>query len=237
MSFIDDQEIERLSASERQVLTDILKELRDHGKSVSYGHLLNEVYEEVPVDPVEFIDSPRYLNYKTQVYNRIKYIAAEIDKPDIHEAWLAAGKGFGKSILSGIIASRAMYRLLCLKNPQSYYGLLPGSEIATINVSVSEKQAKNIVFKAIKEMIGRCEWFRNRNPVIFGQELRFPQKNIVAYSGHSGGNAWLGYNTLVGILDEADKFMDKDGLPIAEQLYGTLKGSLETRWERVFCSV
>lgn len=231
--FIDDQEIDKLSERERKVLRKLLDESHDDGRPMSYGHLLNQVYSEIPVGPWEFIESKKYLNLKENIYNRIKYIFAEADPPDVNEVWLCMGRGGGKSSISSLMAARAMYRLYCLKNPQKYYNLIPGTDISCINLSVGEKQAKNVVFKAIREVVSRSPWFQGKyDSPILGQEIKFSAKNIVAYSGHSGSAAWLGYNTLIGILDEADKFVDKNEQSVAQQLYATLKGALETRWER-----
>lgn len=228
--FLDDQDIEKLSPRERELLEQILFEKKENGISMTHGTLLNSLYAEVPVEPMEFIESSKYLNLKTEMFNRIKYLFCEVDKDDIREAWLALGRGSGKSTLSAALTVRSIYRLQCLKNPQEYYGLIPGTEIVSINVSVNAKQAKRVVFKAITELIERSPWFAGAYEILT-EEVRFPEKNLMAYAGNSAASGWLGYNFLHAILDEADFFVDNQNRSNAKELLDTLIGSLQTRWQ------
>ncbi len=228
--FIDDQEIEKLSPKERELLEKILKEQKENGISITHGTLLNSIYDEIPVDPMEFIESSKYLGLKDVMFNRIKYLFCEIDDDEIREAWLALGRGSGKSYLSSALTLRSLYRLLCLKSPQKYFNIAPETEIVSINVSVNASQAKRVIFKTIVGRLAISPWFEGKYEVLTA-EVRFPEKNIMAYAGNSSSPGWLGYSFIHAILDEADWFVDNQNRSNAQELLDTLIGSLRTRWQ------
>lgn len=124
--------------------------------------------------------------------------------------------------------SYGIYKALCLKNPQDYYGLIPGDALAALIVSVSEKQAKDVGFARTLNLLKMSRWFDNKFEYS-SKEIKFP-KNITFYCGHSGATSWLGYNTFRAAMDETEWMVDSNNRSVARELYRALKGSLNTRY-------
>ena len=95
--------------------------------------------------------------------------------------------------------------VLCLKDPQGYYNLLPGSRIAFMQMSTSEQQAREVIFGDIDARIKNSPWFNKHYPrdPKYTKQIRFP-KDIWIIPGDSAETTFEGYNILGGILDEAD---------------------------------
>lgn len=193
--------------------------------------LRNPDFREKPVSIETFIDSPLYLNLKTQCRPRIKQILSEIFWGDYSEAIFAGAVGTGKTFLSSVAITYMVYRLGCLKNPQKYYGFSPDDGIFVMFMSTSEEHAKNIIFSAVKARIDNSEWFKNRflydSNVL--SELRFPNK-IFIIPGNSSETFFEGYNIYGGVLDEADSHLKTPEKDFAEEGYYAIKGRISSRF-------
>lgn len=121
----------------------------------------------------------------------------------INEVALCWGIGSGKSFLTGLATAYVLYRLGCMRDPAVALGLAPGSDVVITNVSISESQAKRVVFGEISKRT-QAPWFQDhfaRDPRV-SSELRFP-KNLRVYPGNSTSDRVLGLNVVMGIIDEA----------------------------------
>lgn len=181
-----------------------------------------------PVPIKEFVESPKYLGLAGKIYPAIMYSLENIERPEIREADLMFGKGSGKSTILQIFMAYSVYELLCLKNPQQYFELIPDTPLTVLLVSVSENQAKRVGFAGTKSLIEHSPWFKGRYEP-FSSEIRF-EKQINLYSGHSGASSWLGYNSVRAAMDEVEYMQDSNNRSVAKELYRALKGSLTTRF-------
>jgi hypothetical protein len=184
-------------------------------------------FEEKPVSPEEFIYSKEYLglpplsDYQmalvkagTQIYRREtldEYLTpseAQLRwEQTYQEVIMVLGKGSGKDYCSTIICVYIVYLLMCLKDPQDYYGKPPGDYIDLMNIAVNAAQATNVFFKGLKERLKHSPWFENKyDPT--SNEILF-EKNIRLISGHSKSESLEGYNVMIVILDEISGFDDE----------------------------
>jgi len=101
-----------------------------------------------------------------------------------------------------------IYEVSCFKNPQKALGLMDGSVIAFINVSLSKEAAKKVVFHGLKSKLLGSKYFREYFPITAGlaEELRLIN-NVWVFPVASGEHSILGYNVLGGVMDEVN-FMD-----------------------------
>ena len=139
----------------------------------------------------------------------------------IHFAALEWGKGSGKDHICCIVLARWVDRLLCLKNPQEYYGKAPQSFIHFLNIASSAGQASRAFFAAFRALVKSAECFQGQYTVVSGgskdraggepgkYEIEFA-KQITAVSGHSGSASQEGLNLLGAIADEISEFRTKD---------------------------
>lgn len=188
--------------------------------------LSGDEFEEIPVDVFTFVTGEKYLGLKglsehqyslvkamTQIYRKETLVALfggdekkamERYKQTCKEVIMQLGKGSGKDFTSTVAVSYAVYLLLCLKDPATYYDKPKGDSIDIINIAINSDQANRVFFKNFVERIKNCEWFEGKYNVKAGS-IEF-DKNVTVYSGHSEREAFEGYNTLMVILDEISGF-------------------------------
>lgn len=183
---------------------------------------------EPPVDILTFIDDPYLSGEPIDFQPAVREILWDIEDPDIREVDLEIGKGSGKSELCITSQVYGVYLLTRMKDPHRFFGLAYHNLIASINVSINREQAKDVVFKGVKEKIESSPYFRSLQPDILTQEVRFPG-NISLFCGHSGSKAFLGYATIRAVMDETNYMLDTNNRSQAEELYGMLTGSMKTR--------
>jgi hypothetical protein len=117
---------------------------------------------------------------------------------------------------------------MCLKRPDLFYMLGPGSQIAAVNLSVAKEQAKDVVFGEFMGRISHSPWFSGKYEEQVGRCI-FP-KNIHAISGGSSAISFYGYHTIFGAIDEVSFLLDREGKSLAEDLTEALLKSLMTRF-------
>jgi hypothetical protein len=199
----------------------------------------NPAFEERPATIEEFL-SEDYLGIERWVRKRIRQelieiIGSEIDPNRISrysEACVTGGIGIGKTTVASIVLPYLVHWVLCLKDPQAYFDLLPGSRIAFMQMSTSESQAKEVVFGDIKARINASRWFQSKytpDPT-FKNQLRFP-KEIWVLPGDSAETTFEGYNILGGIIDEGDSHKVTKIKDYAEDGYATISSRITSRFQ------
>lgn len=209
----------------------MLREQAD-GLTTTQKKLHEALLEEPIVALDEFVGGRRYLGIRGRVYPRVMDILEEVNKPHVREAYLSLGKGSGKSTICGVLMARWVYELLCHREPQTAFGLLPDSRLTVLNVSTSKDQAKNVIFGSFMARVRGAPWFEGKYKELT-TECRFP-KNIFANCGHSGSKAFLGYDTVAAVMDEASWMLDTSFRSVAADIYDMLTGSLKTRFPHTY---
>lgn len=196
-------------------------------------------FNEKPASILEFLGDD-YLNIEKGVRPGIRdelliLFGEEVNPFRISRyrwAMFTGAIGIGKTTMASIILPYMVHWVLCLKDPQDYYGLLPGSRIAFMQMSTSEDQAKETVFGDIKARIEHSPWFQNNYPFdpAFKNQIRFP-KDIWILPGNSAETSFEGYNILGGILDEADSHKVTKDKDYAEQGFDTINSRIDSRYQ------
>lgn len=200
----------------------------------------NPAFEQRPATIREFLDR-EYLDIKKNIRKAVAEVLEEIfgDTVDGHriakysEAMITGGIGIGKTTIASIVLTYLAHWVLCLKDPQDFFGLLPGTRIAFMQMSTSGKQAEEVVFGDIKARVDHSPWFQNNyqyNPV-YKKELRFEAKDIWILPGDSAETTFEGYNILGGILDEADSHKITLTKDYADQGFTTIHSRITSRFE------
>jgi hypothetical protein len=148
------------------------------------------------------------------------------------KAMVTGGIGIGKTTFASIALPYMCHWILCLRDPQGYFGLLPGSRIAFMQMSTSEKQALEVIFGDLKARVEHSLWFQNNYPPdpAYTKQMRF-SKDIWILPGDSSETTFEGYNILAGILDEMDshKTSEQRG-DYAENGYNTIESRIASRF-------
>lgn len=195
-------------------------------------------FKEMPASIEEFLGS-YYLNIEKGIRPGVKAELLELFGDDVNGHRIAKYRwgmftgaiGIGKTTMASIILPYMVHWIMCLDDPQDFYGLLPGSRIAFMQMSTTEDQAKETVFGDIKARIEYSPWFQNNaqfDPK-FTNQLRFP-KDIWVLPGNSAETTFEGYNILGGILDEADSHKVTKDKDYAEQGWETINSRIDSRF-------
>ena len=162
-------------------------------------------------------------------------------------AVLLWGKGSGKDYLCSIVVAYLVYVLLCLRDPQGYFGLGPGENLDVLNVAYNADQAKRVFFAKFKERLYRWRWLRENFDVHEGGrrkwqsnaglpvvelndgEVIFP-RSIRCFSKHSQNESYEGLNVIAWVMDEASAFLSAAKKENAGKIYQTLRTSAASRF-------
>lgn len=198
------------------------------------GELEEGPFWEVPVGPGTFLRDPEYTDPEDRpwpgVEEEIIKLFREKEKRNFVEALWIMGIGFGKNFGASHILKYLVYRLLCLRNPQKYYGLASNSIIALLNMAPSGHQAREVFFTELRNRFFLSEWFRKYrflpDPSV-ESVLKFP-KGILIRPGSSSRTLTLGYNIFAGILDEGAWMIEVS----SEIIWNSMLRRIKTRFGR-----
>jgi hypothetical protein len=211
-------------------------------------------FVETPVDVKTFVQSPDYLGQPllsdiqyeiveamSQIYRKEDLMELmgqaeglnHFNKYTKNELILQLGKGSGKDFISTVACAYVVYKLLCLKDPATYFGKPAGDAIDIINVAVNAQQAKNVFFKGFKTKIERSPWFAGKYNAK-ADSVEF-DKSITVYSGHSERESHEGLNLLMAVLDEISGFATEVGTgneqgKTADNIYKAFRGTVDSRF-------
>lgn len=196
-------------------------------------------FSERPASIDEFLDED-YLNISSGIRDGVRESLKEIfDTPPEEEriakyerAIVSGAIGVGKTTFASIALAYMCHWVLCLRNPQEYFGLLPGSKIAFMMMSTSESQAREVIFGDTKARVDNSVWFREKYPYDpkFKRQVRFDQKEIWILPGDSAETSFEGYNILGGILDEADSHKVTKEKDSAQEGLNTIESRVASRF-------
>ena len=195
-------------------------------------------FEERPATLSEFL-GPGYLDIDAGIRVGVRQVLVDIlgeevntEKPTLlPEAMSTGGVGIGKTTLASIILCYVVHWTLCLKDPQGYFNLLPGSRIAFAQAATRAAQAKEVVFGDVKARVNNSDWFK-KYPYdkSFKNQMRFPSKDVWIVPGDSTETGYEGYNVLGFIIDEMDSHKETETKSYAESAYTTLSNRTRSRY-------
>ncbi len=195
-------------------------------------------FHQRPASIEEFL-GVGYLEIESKVRPGLKAALKEIFGDEVNgdriahyeEAMITGGIGIGKTTFASIALPYMVHWVLCLKDPQGYFDLLPGSRIAFMQMSTSEDQALQVIFGDIKARVQHSPWFVQNYPMDdkFKNQIRFP-KDIWILPGDSAETTFEGYNILAGILDEMDSHKVTREKDYADDGFNTIQSRIASRY-------
>jgi len=147
------------------------------------------------------MDSKREILREFYIYenNRRKY----------NELIFPAGMRSGKTVTAAMISLTELYKLLMMNNPQEHYELAPNTEISMVNVANSRDQAKDTVFRKVKEIVSNSPYLMSQEPNLTAYEMKFP-KNIVCRALGSNLGSAVGRTVKCFTADEIADYDDPE---------------------------
>ena len=201
-----------LTPMEQQQVLNILTEINS-GHLHTYKSLISDIWDETPVDIDTFIDDERYMrNYfypdgkSCIVYPRWRKELKEIFKNPYQysEICFTGGIGLGKSEAAKLGLAYLSYRLMCLKNPQSFYNKPIGKPIVILCFNNTKELAEKVLLQPFIDMLITSPWFLERGKIVGREHIRYiPDKNIRFEAGSRDSHA-IGQDIFATILDEVN---------------------------------
>ena len=222
-------DIDSLTVSEKSILAQAIEGLGSGDGRLARG-ILNEYYEEPPVDIIKFIDDPQYLgkSLTDEGTGRSRVFPYWRDRlPIIHasnctEVALTGPIGNGKSTIADICLAYHAYDVINLIDAFAFYGLTRVQPIAIIFFSLTKDLSETGLYRGFNEMLVNSPWFRDRG-VLTGSKnptLTFPHKNLVFALGSPkvSGYGIVGKTVIAGALDEISEVGNKVEVEKGEHL-------------------
>lgn len=201
-------EYNKLSEEEKEVVNEVLSELAD-GREVSksYEKLYYEDYDEIPVDFDTFVNNDYYLGKSTRngefLYpfwrNEAKRI---LSRTDISEVALSGSIGIGKTTNACIMIAYKLYQLMCMKDPQAFFGLSPGSQIAVAFLNNTLSSSYSVGYETFQSFVINSPWFLKHGTISGRNEPRYYPKNGFKIIVGSRPQHTLGLHLALALLDE-----------------------------------
>lgn len=254
----------------------LAEQLRDEWRlDTDDARPIDEVFREEPPNLIRFVAEKKFMWQDTHGLGPIQYdvvrhfeqvlfpktyilMVEEFGRDwlpvrHVNELAVEWGKGSGKDHVCQISLARIANILLCMKNPQEYFGLGHQSIIHCMNVAVSAQQAHGVFFKPLRSLITQSSWFADKfevsrsnttgEPGPQAQEIRFANQ-VELISGHSSAEGLEGKNLIAAIADEISAFptmaevnVNKAGrIPAktADGILEMLRSSATTRFPHTF---
>ena len=171
-------QLNNLSPEERTLALEILKEYSQEGFSTLLEDLKYSDFEEIPVDIMTFISEERYLGRglytvdeftgerKCTVFpywvEKLKEIFPDNLTTKYNTVILTGSIGLGKSFIAVVCQLYLLYRMLCLKDPYTYYGLQPIDKITFSMLNVTLEAAQGVGWDKMQQLLQSSEWFMER---------------------------------------------------------------------------
>jgi hypothetical protein len=121
----------------------------------AYDDIVLENYEREPVGISQFIRDPYYLGtiLREAIFPQIEDDLVELLDGEYSEVLLKGAIGSGKTTTAYAGIAYDIYKVSCLRHPAKTFGLIPGTALAFINISVRMMQAKKILFGGLINLI------------------------------------------------------------------------------------
>lgn len=166
---INPEEYNNLSEAEKQSVNDILQEMAQ-GNNNQYNELFYADYEEIPVDFITFVNDPQYVGKSTKngtaIYDFWKKEGARIVNGDEVEVALSGSIGTGKSLAASLMISYLLYKLMCLRDPQGFFDLKPGSKICVALLNNTLASSYGVGFDSLQSFLMESPWFLKHGTVV-----------------------------------------------------------------------
>jgi len=152
---------------EQKILMQILKELSDSdmGYSPTYTDIWLADYKEIPVDIDTFLNDDLYLGRT----NRNGAAVYPFWRNELHTVF-DAGNKFYEWILTGATRigktstfnsgmAYMLYKLMCLRNPQAFFGKKDVTQFSVLFFNLTEELARGVAFREFNDTIAASPWF------------------------------------------------------------------------------
>lgn len=150
---------------EKSYLRKILEEISDTGHSPTYEQIWLEDFKEIPVTIDTFIESETYLGKTNRCGKAVypfwrKELRRMFDAGNKYHEWVLTGATrIGKSSTAITGTAYMLYRLMCLRDPQKFFGKKDISKFSILFFNITKDLAKGVAFREFNDTLKASPWF------------------------------------------------------------------------------
>lgn len=198
--------------AEQDILKRILQEIVDTGESPTYEQVWLADYKEIPVSIDTFLNSDTYLG-KTNRQGEAVYpfwrqeLHNVFDEGNKFYEWILTGATrIGKTSTAITAAAYMLYRLMCLRDPQMFFGKKEISKFSLLFFNVTKDLAKGVAFREFNDTLKESPWFCAHGS--FSRSERefyyIPEGDKIIIDYGSDASHGLGQQVFCAIMDEVN---------------------------------
>lgn len=230
---------------EQAYLVAILQELAATGRSPTYENIWLADFKEIPVDIDTFIEQDMYLGKTNRngaaVYPEWRKVFRDIflSGKNYDEIVFTGATRIGKSSSAITCTSYMLYWLMCLRDPQRYFGKKDISKFSILFFNVTKDLAKQVGFREFNDTLKASPWF-NAHGAFSRSDRNFyyiPEGDKISIDFGSTGAHALGQQVFVGYcLLGNTRIITSNGSISIEQLAGKYVNVLQYNKETKTCN-
>lgn len=197
---------------EKYYLRKILEELADSdiGYSKTYQDIWLADYKEIPVDIDTFISADMYLGRTNRNGEAVfpfwrKELRNFFGAGNQFWEWVLTGATrIGKSSTANTGLSYMLYRLMCLRDPQKFFGKKDVSIFSILFFNLTEKLAKGVAFREYNDTLKESPWFVAHGSFTRSDQnfIYIPEGGKITIDYGSDASHGLGKQVFAAMLDE-----------------------------------
>ena len=213
--------LEKLSPEEKQAALEILKQISETGESAILDELKYADFDEIPVDIDTFLDDDDYLGQglwerdpvtgerRCTLFPYWRNTLKKLFPTNLTTAYntliLTGAIGLGKTLMGCLAMLYLLYRMLCLKDPYAYYGMMPSDKITFSMLNITLETAQGVGWDKIQQLVQASPWFMNHGAVNASRTNPQwqPDKHIELIFG-SNNNHIVGRALFANLTDEVN---------------------------------
>lgn len=224
---------------EKIYLRKILEEISEFGYSSTYEQIWLADYKEIPVDIDTFIESETYLGKTNRCGKAVypfwrKELHRMFDAGNKYHEWILTGATrIGKSSTAITATAYMLYRLMCLRNPQKFFGKKDISKFSILFFNITKDLAKGVAYREFNDTIKASPWF-NAHGTFSKSDRDFyyiPEGGKIVIDYGSDSSHGLGQQVFVGVMDECN--FSKAGIKDVNKAKSHMKETYNTISARV----
>lgn len=200
------------SNEEQRYLMTILNELSESGESETYKTLWLSDYKEIPVDLDTFLSDDLYLGKITRngaaIYPYWRTALHDIfDAGNKYQECIFTGATrIGKTSTAITATLYMLYKLMCLRDPQEFFGKKDVSQFTILFFNLTLDLARSVAFREFNDTLKASPWFCKHGTFTNSKENFYyiPEGGKISIDVGSEASHGLGQQIFCGFIDEVN---------------------------------